>query len=210
MLAQLKLRLETQLQALRKENDELRKQQAFDGAIDFQALRAQMLAHTATAAEPSNVTAPGAILGGEDTIFDESFVSLRGGRVESGGWKWMESAEDSTRSVLSVRLGTHLLEKNLGILLREEPVGCCAIETTLSFNIKAGNGEEAALWWYMDKENYARIVIKPAKDCSDGNSARITMERKRGGGIDIVKEMDIEWSNIEETTLRLELSPDRY
>jgi hypothetical protein len=238
MRARLIERLYSQLQDLRKKNDNLRgHSMSAEGAIDFQALREAMLANregyaenvseihgtidfqslraTMLAAKQNSVEqhqSSEAILGGEHNIFHDDFTGFSPHKSESdgAGWRWVRGGSENWTSKsdgLHMALKSH--SDSLNLLLRCEPTDCTAIETTVSCN--ENQPATIGLWWYMDDNNYAQLVITPTilEGEDTWNTAKVVLKHKQGGTLTVVSEMGIDWCNNEQKTLRLELSPDR-
>jgi hypothetical protein len=194
--------LKVQLSDLKQQNNELQRQLGRDpqmgesaddnefGVIDFQ----ELLANRATAMESAGGKGGGdkggAVLGGENAVFEEEF-----GSCLSGEWTCQGQDDSLTMKPDEKAGGSLQMNPAAGLackqdsisnaLLRLQLPSCTAIEATVGIAGDAENGR-AGLVWYIDSSNYVALTLGTADSGSYALLARCSE-----GKLEEVKRVDL-------------------
>lgn len=141
-------------------------------------------------------------------------ASLVGPQLEDG-WRWVREEKEWWRfgqdgMEVATRPGG-LLGKVAGdlvappLLLRAlDGANACEVIITMPASPGAA-GEQAGLFWYVNDDNYAKLVIERGQD----NTASVVLGRKQQGKYTVCGEAELDEEETQEPTrLRLEMSSD--
>lgn len=139
---------------------------------------------------------------------------LSGPQLEDG-WRWVRKADDWWRFGQSglefatkpgCLAGQTVTELPAPPLLLRELDGATACEVTVTMPPSPGAaGEQAGLFWYINDDNYAKLVIERMQD----RTGKVVLARKQNGEYTVCNEAALDVEETQDATrLRFEMSAD--